>query len=561
MEDVWTVVEQKQHTPGFIWKATPDGRRWTSMRFRHAIKRSSLIGMGVELTSAVYRQCAVAIADKYIAGIWQNVRTQRTKGEDGMQEASDAGNRAIDVLAQQAGHQTAIRGNIYGRGMDEGTTESRTAIWHFEAASAAWAQFQGFVPESNKRAREEDPLSMAVKRWKAAKSKDQLSTLQQIVGHAEAEFRGVQKEAMEAIMQGKSPVMVVMGTGGGKSMMFTIPAINSAQTGYPGTTVVVVPIISLQQDHKRRIDELQQKFSESDISCVVWRSDGPRPAMSTSVILITPESVMTKAFAQHMSRMRGTQTLDRMVIDECHTAFDSVGGFRPSMRMVGRRAMEMETQVVLLTATCPPDDVRRLAEIMQISSDSIHLFRTTTTRKNIRYSIRTCPGKKLQEIVDVVQEMERWRSGPGKIIVYSNTTVRVEKLADAIGCGKYHGQMKVEDKAVNMAAWMADPRGVIVATNAMGLGIDQPDVVAVIHAERPDHLRDYGQESGRGGRDGRVSRAIIMDSGDRLKRRENPDDFGNHGARKGMAVFLSVFEQNAMFAGRVGRVHGRPSPN
>jgi len=95
--------------------------------------------------------------------------------------------------------------------------------------------------------------------------------------------------------------------------------------------------------------------------------------------------------------------------------------------------------------------------------------------------------------------MERWRGEAGKIIVYSNTTVRVKKLANPIGCGMYHGKMKEEDKRRNITAWMADPCGVMVATNAMELEFDQPDVVAVIHAERPGNLRDDGQESGRGG--------------------------------------------------------------
>jgi len=138
------------------------------------------------------------------------------------------------------------------------------------------------------------------------------------------------------------------------------------------------------------------------VSCVVWKSVGPRPPMNTTGLIITPESFMTKAFVHDTGRMKKTQTLNRIVIDECHTGFDSIGGFRPTMRKIGKRAIETQAQLVMLTATCPPSDVRWLADMMRIPESSIRSIRATTTRKNIRYGIRKCPGKKTDEIVEVV---------------------------------------------------------------------------------------------------------------------------------------------------------------
>jgi len=173
VRDMWMMVEKKARKAGFVWEATPDGRRWTSMRFRHAIKREALSWMGVALTIAQYRQCAVAMADKYIAGLWHAEQQKVNEDWDETNHPHEASSRSMDVLARQAGHQTTIRGWVYGRGANEGEFDSQTAIWDFEAASSAWARFLRIRSTLSKRPREDEPALMSAKRWKVAKGKDQ----------------------------------------------------------------------------------------------------------------------------------------------------------------------------------------------------------------------------------------------------------------------------------------------------------------------------------------------------------------------------------------------------
>jgi len=133
---------------------------------------------------------------------------------------------------------------------------------------------------------------------------DSSKQLKRMMGN-EADFRGVQKEAINAIIAGESPIVAVMPTGGGKSLLFMLPAF--AEQG--GTTVVVVPLIALQGDMKRRCQKL-------GISCVEWESRHPPDA--AAVVLVTPESAVGETFTTFLNQLQATRQLDRIVIDECH---------------------------------------------------------------------------------------------------------------------------------------------------------------------------------------------------------------------------------------------------
>jgi superfamily II DNA helicase RecQ len=132
----------------------------------------------------------------------------------------------------------------------------------------------------------------------------------------------------------------VMLTGAGKSMLFMLPV--WAEQG--GTTVVVVPLIALRGDMKRRCQKL-------GISCAAW--DSRHPPDAAAIVLVTPESAVTDGFATFMNRLRATRQLDRIVIDECHVVLNWRYDFCKQMQQLGR-LVAAETQIVLLTATLPP---------------------------------------------------------------------------------------------------------------------------------------------------------------------------------------------------------------
>jgi superfamily II DNA helicase RecQ len=183
----------------------------------------------------------------------------------------------------------------------------------FRTSSTDWHRFLGFqadLDESKKsRKRKRAPFKSKadearINRWGRLRKIDASVQLKRMIGDS-AEFRGVQEAAIEAITAGESPVVAVMPTGGGKSLLFMLLA--WAEQG--GTTVVVVPLIALRGDMKQRCIKL-------GISCVEWESR--RPPDAAAVVLVTPESAVGEAFATFLNRLQATRQLDQIVIDECH---------------------------------------------------------------------------------------------------------------------------------------------------------------------------------------------------------------------------------------------------
>jgi superfamily II DNA helicase RecQ len=119
-----------------------------------------------------------------------------------------------------------------------------------------------------------------------------------------------------------------MGTSEGKSLLFMLPAMCSAMcsmAGQEGVTVVVVPLTTLRQDMKERCDRLR-------ISCVEWNSRRPEEA---SIVLVTPESAISKTFQSFVMRLKARNRLDRIVVDECHVVLSSKNGFQPKLQRLG----------------------------------------------------------------------------------------------------------------------------------------------------------------------------------------------------------------------------------
>jgi superfamily II DNA helicase RecQ len=131
--------------------------------------------------------------------------------------------------------------------------------------------------------------------------------LERMLGE-EAEFRGLQEPAIRAIMRHESPILAVMGTGVGKSMLFMLPA-RSMSTG---TTIVVTPLVSLQ-------NHLVERCQDANISCMKW--DPRESYQTTQIVIVTPESAASKTFDGLLDRLIGLYQLDRIVIDECHTVW------------------------------------------------------------------------------------------------------------------------------------------------------------------------------------------------------------------------------------------------
>ncbi len=137
-----------------------------------------------------------------------------------------------------------------------------------------------------------------------------------------ARFRPGQLETIESITKGQPVIIQIIGTGGGKSLSFMLPAFSSDG----GTTVVVVPLVALREDMARRCEELR-------IDTLIW--DSKTTPRAAAIIFVTPESVHTEGFQLFINRLKERQQLDRIVVDECHMLLDSNKDFRSKMRELG----------------------------------------------------------------------------------------------------------------------------------------------------------------------------------------------------------------------------------
>jgi superfamily II DNA or RNA helicase len=448
---------------------------------------------GAALNVSTWRHIAIAISNRYLQGQFGGQGGE--EGEDEFDEDED------DVADLQAGHSSFVAGMIYAREVGQGNFGTAARRFQFRQVSQRWHRLLRF-PSAGTAKRKSDAYGdereqARYRRFKAACRVDLRMELRRMMG-PEAQFRGGQEEVIRAIVHGESPVMQIVGTGGGKSLSFMLPAFSSPG----GTTIVISPMVALGEDMRRRCEAAR-------IDSWIWDwGVAPRAA---SIVFVTPEAAHAEGFHTFVERLRQRQQLDRVVVDECHLVLDSGREFRAKMRQTGRVLQQFSTQLVFLTATLAPRDEREFYEVMRVQGARVRLFRSATTRRNIRYRARSVRGQGGEEgaaVGEVRAALARYASG--KVIVYGQTVETVERLAGALGCAAYHS--KVADKAGKrrrMREWVDGGR-VIVATNALGVGIDVPDVRVVIHVGAPRRLRDFAQESGRAGRDGAGSESVIV---------------------------------------------------
>lgn len=486
---IWT----KTITSVQVWPENHQGQSWSSVRMKKLLTKETRIGLGVEVDIQSYREIAIAISRRYL-------HPSHIFSAD---EDNHGSNEEDAILDEQAGHSSHVAGMIYARGIMELSGEVASKRYKFRASSQAWHQFLGFdsvsVHGSTKRKVpfDQEMEQRQISRWKRLRTVDLQSQLLAMMG-SDVSFRGIQEPAIESILAGESPIVAIMGTGSGKSLLFMLPAWCDSS----GTTVVVVPLISLRQD-------MQERCQQLGLSCASWNSQHPPDA--ASIVLVTPESAVSDQFGTFLNRLQNIQQLDRIVIDECHMIIPNQKNFRPKLQRLGE-LLRMETQMVMLSATLPPSLESRLWKQMHFQADEVKLFRTSTVQSNIAYQVHLLTSNILpeQEII-VVETVRRLiqQYKPGKVIVYCNTVAKTLRLAKALNCLTYYHDLDDQSK-LNALHHIKDEGLVIVATSAFGMGIDIPNIRAIVHVDKPRTLLDYAQESGRAGRDGKSSEAIIM---------------------------------------------------
>ena len=496
----WTGPRKHREAGEDVTKDEDHNPCWTSERMRRALQEASMRLIGVKIHISCWRNSAIAISRRYCREA--PFPSDDPKADDvvGVEEDED------DEHDLQAGHGTHIAGMIYAREL----MENRDAIvgrrGKFREVSQVWHRFLNFAsshetprPETKRKRQTvgDDMQDAQIARWKRLKTVDIHSELKSIVGEG-ATFRGKQEEALSAIMANVSPVLVVMGTGAGKSLLFQLPA----RSQKSGITVVVVPLKTLERD-------LHERCRKVGISSIMW--DANQPDRMAQIVFVQPESAVGTKFGQYLNRLEGLGQLDRIVIDECHTVLQSRPDFRPKMREAGAVLKERGKQMIFLTATLSPANEGEFFDIMQMPR--VRPIRGITTRPNIAYSVFEHEEgiDQIDAVGQLIKRKLKQYPAPAKIIIYSSSISTIKEMGEQLGYPMYYADVGSEKpKADIQQQWENATQRVIICSNAFGLGIDQPDVRFVGHVGAIHDIENYGQESGRAGRDGQPSEAVVI---------------------------------------------------
>ena len=277
-------------------------------------------------------------------------------------------------------------------------------------------------------------------------------------------LRSAQGEALSAIKEGAGKMIVVMPTGAGKSVLFMLPA--SVGTG--GVTVVVVPFVTLRHDMRGRGEKLGVSVGE-------W--DGKRSMDGKSIVFVTPEAAMREGFQTFLHRLRQTERLDRIVIDECHTMLGDQGGFREGMTRLGS-LVSAHTQMLLLTATLPPCDESQLISRMFWRPDEVRMIRASTVRPNIEYSVVQGCREVQQQMGQLAEFIQPIVEAGGKAVVICNDIERIKSIVEAAPFPYEPFHKKVDEHIRNetFEAFRVGRMLVLVATSVFGTSINILDV-------------------------------------------------------------------------------------
>ncbi|RJG41493.1 DNA helicase RecQ [Mesorhizobium sp. DCY119] len=314
-------------------------------------------------------------------------------------------------------------------------------------------------------------------------------------------FRGPQAEIVDHVMAGNN-AFVLMPTGGGKSLCYQIPAM-----ARPGMGLVVSPLIALMADQVAALRQAGVKAAAlnsdlpGDERSALWRdvSSG-----ALDILYVAPETLLRRDILERLGRV----PLSLIAIDEAHCLSQWGHDFRPSYRQLDKlAALFPDTPRMALTATADaPTRAEILAHLKIAESDA---FIAGFDRPNIRYAIQEKDNPRAQ-LKRFLKEHEG-ESG----IVYCLSKRKTEETAawlceqghDALA---YHGGMDKAARGANQARFQHDEAVIMVATIAFGMGIDKPDVRFVAHIDLPGSIEAYYQETGRAGRDGLPSDALML---------------------------------------------------
>ena len=314
-------------------------------------------------------------------------------------------------------------------------------------------------------------------------------------------FRPLQEEIIRAALDGRD-VLVLMPTGGGKSLCYQLPALVRE-----GLTIVVSPLIALMKD---QVDALQAAGAPATFLNSTLNADESRHRIAGlyrgeyKLLYIAPERLMLSGTIEMLESWKP----QCIAIDEAHCISEWGHDFRPEYRQIAN-LRDQFGQIPMMALTATATDRVRADIATQLRLHEPQRFIASFNRPNLQYRV-TPRRSALRQILEVASKHEG-ESG----IIYCGSRNGTERLAqrlteNGVKAAPYHAGMNAKDRNRNQEAFIRDEIQVICATIAFGMGIDKPDVRFVIHQDLPKNLEGYYQETGRAGRDGLSADCVLL---------------------------------------------------
>jgi ATP-dependent DNA helicase RecQ len=328
-------------------------------------------------------------------------------------------------------------------------------------------------------------------------------------------FHPWQREAIDALLGGSGRVLVVAPTGGGKSLTYQVPA-----AVLDGMTLVLSPLVALMEDQVRALETrgIPATFLASTLDPDVrrrreWGMVGGR----YKLVYAAPERLASEAFVEAVAR----SNVQLVAVDEAHCIAQWGHDFRPDYRRIGQVLERLRPpRLLACTATATPRVRLEIREQLHLG-ETCHEVLRGFARPNLHLAARSVDGAREAQagVVEALRSALGDAKNPhGGAIVYAATRRKTEDWAEWLGkkgwnAAAYHAGMASDDRS-RIASRFADRSlDVVVATNAFGMGIDRPDIRAVLHVQPPSSIEAYYQEVGRAGRDGAEAWGLLLCSG------------------------------------------------
>ncbi len=315
-------------------------------------------------------------------------------------------------------------------------------------------------------------------------------------------FKGQQEEAVKSVMDGKD-TFVLMPTGGGKSLIYQLPALL-----LEGTAIVISPLIALM---KNQVDSIRGMQTEDNVAHFLNSSLSKSAIQevkndvlngNTKLLYVAPESLTKEENIEFLKNVK----ISFYAIDEAHCISEWGHDFRPEYRRIKPIVQEIgAAPIVALTATATAKVQHDIQKNLGILDAQV--FKASFNRANLYYEVRP----KIKPEAQIIRFIKQNEGKSG--IIYCLSRKKVEELAEILQINgikalAYHAGMDAATRSTNQDRFLMEDVDVIVATIAFGMGIDKPDVRFVIHYDVPKSLEGYYQETGRAGRDGGEGQCI-----------------------------------------------------